>query len=99
MVVDRLTKMTHFAHAKTENDPNGTDALDTKAAGRLYIDYVFQHHGAPEYIVNDWGGQFISELAQAMMTLQKIKHQASTAYRPESDGQTKRINVFLEQYL
>ena len=47
----------------------------------------------------DWGFQFVAEFTRELYQLLGIKLWASTAYHPQSDGQTEHVNQELEQYL
>ena len=89
--VDRLTKMTHFCPITTN-----VTAEDT---AQLYLQYVFKHHGLSDDIVSDRGSQFTSRFATRLLHLCKIHSNKSTAFHPQSDDQTERVNQVLEQYL
>ena len=89
--VDRFTKMAHFCPTTTN--------VTSEGAAELYLRYVFKHHGLPTDIVSDRGTQFVSRFSQRLYELCKIKHNKSTAYHPQSDGQTERVNQVLEQFL
>lgn len=56
-------------------------------------------HGLPADIVSDRGKLFTSEFWRALCDLLRVKTNLSTAYHPETDGQTERVNQVLEQYL
>jgi len=56
-------------------------------------------HGTPTDIVSDRGKHFISRFWRSLCQLLGIKANLSTAYHPETDGQTERVNQILEQYL
>ena len=89
--VDRLTKMAHFCPTTTE--------VDSEATAQLYLQHVFKHHGLPDDIVSDRGPQFVSKFTTKLLESLNIKGNKSTAYHPQSDGQTERVNQVLEQYL
>lgn len=91
VVVDRLSKMRHFTPCK------GT--CDSEEAARLFVKYVWKLHGLPTTIVSDRGPQFVSEFWKHLTKRLQISATLSTAYHPETDGQTERMNAFLEQYL
>src|SRR5690606_21086339 len=91
VVVDRLTKMAHFIATTSDVDAEGT--------ARLFRDNVFRLHGLPRSIVSDRGTQFVNSFMRDLCKLLQIKQNLSTAYHPETDGQTERINQVLEQYL
>lgn len=91
VVVDRLTKMALFIPThKTLTSPQ---------LARLFIQHVFSKHGVPTDIVSDRGRHFISRFWADLCASLKIKSNLSTAYHPETDGQTERVNQILEQYL
>jgi hypothetical protein len=89
--VDRFTKMAHFCPTTTRISAEGT--------ADLYLRHVFKNHGLPRDIVSDRGPQFVSKFTRALLDLCDIKGNRSTAFHPESDGQTERVNQTLEQYL
>jgi len=91
VVYDRLSKMTHFV-ATTE----GTSA---EGLARLFRDNVWKLHGLPESVVSDRGPQFAAELTKELNKMLGIKTKLSTAFHPQTDGQTERMNQELEQYL
>ncbi|CEH12607.1 FOG: Transposon-encoded proteins with TYA, reverse transcriptase, integrase domains in various combinations [Ceraceosorus bombacis] len=91
VVVDRLTKYGVFIPCwKT------TNALDT---AQLFLERVFSQFGAPDTIVSDRGCQFVSSMWRTFVQLLNGSIALSTAYHPQTDGQTERLNQSLEQYL
>ncbi|PRP72850.1 hypothetical protein PROFUN_17121, partial [Planoprotostelium fungivorum] len=91
VVVDRFTKMSHFIPCK--------NTITSEEAAWLYVDRVFWLHGIPEKIVSDRGTQFTAEFWTSFWKQMGTKHSMSTAYHPQSDGQTERVNSVLNQYL
>ena len=91
VIVDRLTKMSVFL-------PTTVTATSRDLAD-LYITHVWSKHGTPNDIVSDRGSKFVSKFWKAVCKLLNIKQKLSTAYHPETDGQTERVNQTLEQYL
>ena len=91
VVVDRFTKMACFIACHNTVDANGT--------AQLFLDHVVCHHGLPTNIVSDRGSIFVSRFWKQLMHLLGIKVNLSTAYHPQTDGQTERVNQVLEQYL
>ena len=91
VVVDKLTKYAHFI-------PTTTDVTaDTTA--RLFFDNIFTYHGLPIKIVSDRDAKFISNFWQGLFALLGTKLAMSTAFHPQTDGQTERMNRTLEQML
>ena len=91
IIACRLTKMRHIIPCK------GTcDAEDT---ARYYLKEVWKLHGLPQTIVSDRGPQFVAEFWKKLTQQLSINALLSTAYHPETDGQTERLNAVLEQYL
>jgi len=91
VVVDRLTKMAHFIFCNSD--------ITAEETAQLYIDFVYKLHGLPVDLVSDRGPQFISSFWKTFWRLLSAKASLSTAFHPQTDGQTERTNQTLEQYL
>ena len=91
VVVDRFTKHAHFFAITTK--------FSSKDLAQLLYDRIYPLHGLPTQIISDRGVQFAAELFQDWCGLLGIKSTMSTAYHPQTDGQTERVNQSLEQYL
>ena len=91
VVVDRLTKMAHFIPCN--------ESMTSEDLAQLFLDKIFRLHGLPDSIISDRGSVFTSAFTQSLCRLLGIKHLKSTAYHPQTDGQTERVNQILEQYL
>ena len=91
VVVDRLTKMALFIPTHSNDD--------VPWLARHFLEHVFSKHGTPSDIVSDRGKHFVSRFWVLLCTLLGIQSNLSTAYHPETDGQTERTNQILEQYL
>lgn len=89
--VDRFTKMAHFAACKK--------AIDAEETAKLFMANVFKHHGLPQEIISDRGPQFIAGVWNSFFKALGTKVKLSTAYHPQTDGQSERTNQVLEQYL
>nr|GFA97092.1 hypothetical protein [Tanacetum cinerariifolium] len=91
VIVDRLTKSAHFLPIR-ENDP-----LDKLA--RLYLDRIVMKHGTPISIICDRDGRFTSNFWKTFQKALGTNLDMSTAYHPETDGQSKRTIQTLEDML
>lgn len=91
VVVDRFTKMARFI-------PTVITAT-SKDLAILMVKHIFTKHGIPDSIISDRGAKFVSKFWQRVCSSLGIDRKLSTAYHPETDGQTERINSVLEQYL
>ena len=89
--VDRLTKMVHFAAT--------TSDLDTMGYAQLFVSNVVRLHGLPSEIISDRGPQFSSKLWESICALLNVQIKMSSAYHPQTDGQTERANRVLEEML
>jgi len=91
VVCDRLSKMTHFVATM--------EGTSTEGLARLFRNNVWKLHGLPESVVSDRGPQFAAELMKELNRMLGIRTKLSTAFHPQTDGQTERMNQELEQYL
>jgi transposase InsO family protein len=91
VVVDRFSKEVEFIPCNKT-----TTALDT---ARLYLHNVWKNHGLPSSIVSDRGPQFASQVMRDLCKRLGIQPKLSTAFHPQTDGQTERMNRDLQQYL
>ncbi|KAI5117747.1 hypothetical protein M0805_004936 [Coniferiporia weirii] len=76
-----------------------TKMLDALGTAKLYHDNVYKCFGLPKRIISDRGPQFASQVFQTLCTRLGIKSKLSTAYHPQTDGQTERTNQEVEAYL
>ena len=91
VIVDRLTKVAHFLPVHT------TDKAQKYA--ELYIDRIVCLHGLPRTIVSDRGAQFVARFWEQLQESLGTKLIRSSAYHPQTDGQTERVNQILEDML
>ncbi|GJV39848.1 putative reverse transcriptase domain-containing protein [Tanacetum coccineum] len=91
VIVDRLTKSAHFLPIR-ENDP-----LDKLA--RLYLNRIVARHGIPASIICDRDGRFTSNFWRSFQKALGTNISMSTAYHPETDGQSERTIQTLEDML
>ena len=91
VVVDRFSKMAHFIPLSTDTP--------IKEIANIFLREVWRLHGLPSSVVSDRDSRFQSKFWLAVMELLKVDVRLSTAFHPQTDGQTERVNQILEQYL
>jgi len=91
VVIDQLTKMSHFIP--------GSKDLDAWQFANLVMKDIVRLHGLPHDIITDRGTLFTSDLWKETTGKLGIERRLSTAFHPQTDRQTKRTNAILEQYL
>ena len=91
VVVDRLTKSAHFIPIKTN--------YSSAVLAELYMSRIVCLHGVPKKIVSDRGTQFTSHFWQQLHEALGTHLNFSSAYHPQTDGQTERTNQILEDML
>ncbi|GJS86909.1 reverse transcriptase domain-containing protein [Tanacetum coccineum] len=91
VIVDRLTKSAHFLPIRED--------YKTEKLARIYINEIVARHGVPVSIISDRDGRFASHLWQALQEALGTKLHMSTAYHPETDGQSERTIQTLEDML
>ena len=91
VMVDRFTKMAHFAPcAKT---------ISAEATTDLFLKNVVRLHGVPDDVTSDRGPQFVSRFWRRLLQTLGTAVNLSSSHHPQTDGQTERVNQILEQYL
>ncbi|GJP82049.1 hypothetical protein CLOP_g12174, partial [Closterium sp. NIES-67] len=91
VVVDRLTKMAHFAPCRT--------TITAEETARLFISTVVRLHGIPAAIISDRDPKFTSKFWQDTWARYGTRLQFSSAYHPQTDDQTERTNQTMEQLI
>ncbi|GJW26300.1 putative reverse transcriptase domain-containing protein [Tanacetum coccineum] len=91
VIVDRLTKSTHFIPTKS------IDSMETLT--RLYIKEIISQHRVPISIISDRDSHFTSRFWQSMQNALGTQLDISTAYHPETDGHSERTIQTLEDML
>jgi hypothetical protein len=75
------------------------ETIDAEKTALLYATYVLPHYGLPKRIISDRDPRFTSSFTKELCKLLQIDQNISTAYHPQTDGQSERTNQWLEQYL
>ena len=91
VVVDSVGKRSHFVETVT--------TITAAGAANLYLRNVWKLHGLPRKVISDRGPQFVALFMKELFRLLGIEAASSTAYHPQTDGQTERVNQELEQFL
>ena len=73
--------------------------ITTEGVAQLFQKEIWPHEGIPKQIITDQGPQFVAQFTKELYQLLKITGAPSTAYHPQSDGQTERVNQEVEVYL
>ena len=91
VIVNRFSKMAHFVPCKK--------TITNEDMTKLFIDNIYRYHGLPDDIVSDRGPQFVSKFWQSLFKILQVEIKLSSAFHPQTDGQTEWVNQVLEQYL
>jgi len=95
VIADRFTKMIRLK-ATTMN-------ISLEGIAKIYQDDIWKLHGIPRKILSNKGLQFSSKFMEEFTKALGTKKQLSTAYHPQTDSQTERINqeigTFLRHYV
>ncbi|GKE02245.1 retrotransposon-related protein, partial [Tanacetum coccineum] len=91
VIVDRLSKYAHFI-------PMSHPYSATQVA-QVFLDNVYKLHGLPKTIISDRDKVFTSLFWKSLFKILKVELKMSSAYHPQTDGQTEAVNKTLECYL
>jgi hypothetical protein len=91
VAADRHTKHAHFVPS--------VSAVSAEGTVHLFHNHVWKHHGWAQKIITNQGTQFAAKFTCTLNQLLSMEMALSMAYHPQMDGQTKRINQELKQYL
>ncbi|GKB48131.1 putative reverse transcriptase domain-containing protein [Tanacetum coccineum] len=91
LIIDRLTKSAHFLPIKE------TDSMEKLM--RQYLKKVVSRHGVPVSIISDRDSKFMSHFWKSLNEALGTQLDMSTAYHPQTDGQSQRTIQTLEDML
>ena len=74
-------------------------SITSEDTAQLLLENLYKRFGLPDKIISDRGPQFASKAFLELLKLLGIKSALSTAYHPQTDGTTERVNQEIEAYL
>ena len=81
VIINELTKMMHYKLVKV--------TIDTPGVAKVIINVVVWHYGLPDSIMTNRGSLFTSKFWSSLCYFLGIKRRLSTAFHPQTDGQTE----------
>ena len=91
VIVDRLTKSAHFIPVKV--------TYNAEKLAKIYISEIIRLHGVPLSIISDRGTQFTYKFWKTLHAELGTRLDLSTAFHPQTDGQSERTIQVLEDML
>jgi transposase InsO family protein len=73
--------------------------ITAEGMAKLLLENLYKRFGLPDKIISDRGPQFASKAFVELLKLLGIRSALSTAYHPQTDGTTERVNQEIEAYL
>jgi len=92
VVIDCFTKMVHFIPLR-QAEKTAADLA------KIFAREIWKYHGTPTDIVSDRDSQFTSGTWKEFLRELGTRPRMSTAFHPQTDGQTERLNQTIEAYL
>ena len=89
--VDKLSKIAHFIATMT--------TITAEKTSRLFIDFMYKHHGLHSKLVSNQDIWFTSWFRVALCNVLGTNQAISTTFHPQTHGQTERVNKILEDML
>uniref|UniRef100_A0A224Z186 Tick transposon n=1 Tax=Rhipicephalus zambeziensis TaxID=60191 RepID=A0A224Z186_9ACAR len=90
VATDYLTR-----YAETRALPKGSAA----EVAKFFVENIVLRHGAPEVLITDRGTAFTADLTQAILRYSQTSHRRTTAYHPQTNGLTERLNKTIADML
>ncbi|MGH2510545.1 MAG: hypothetical protein ACRDHZ_24485, partial [Ktedonobacteraceae bacterium] len=91
VMVDKLSKMTHIVACN--------DTITARELADVFVREIVRYHGIPKALVSDRDPRFVSHFWEAVWSLLGTKLKRSTAFHPQTDGQTEEMNKTIETML
>ena len=91
VVIDRLSKESIFIPT--------TDTVTAAEVADIFVTHVFSKHGIPLHVSSDRGSEFTSHFFRSLGSLLRMRLHFTSGHHLSANGQVKRINSTLEQYL
>jgi transposase InsO family protein len=91
VIVDRFSKYSHFLALK--------HPFSALSVAKMFMQHVYRLHGLPTSIISDRDKIFLSTLWQELFRMADVQLKMSSAYHPQTDGQTERVNQCMETFL
>jgi len=91
VVVDKYSKFAHFIPLR--------HPYTALSVAKAYMDQVYKLHGMPSSLISDRDRVFTSNFWKELFGLAGVQLRMSSAYHPQTDGQTERVNQCMETYL
>ena len=91
VVVDKFSKFAHFVPL--------LHPFTAQQVAQVFLDHIYCLHGMPSHIISDHDRIFTSHFWKELFRLASTQLCMSSAYHPQSDGQTERVNQCLEAFL
>jgi hypothetical protein len=91
VIVDKFSKYTRLVPCR--------ESMSAAAVADLLHTHWFSDFGMPDQIISDRGSHFNNHFLSSIFRILSIRHSLSTAYHPQTDGQTERTNRTLEAML
>ena len=89
-VVDSVSKRVHFIPIHT--------TVTVEGVARLFFHHIWKLHDLPKRVVSDRGPHFVASFTKELYRLLGIWLSSSTAWYPQTDGQTEHVNQELDQF-
>jgi hypothetical protein len=90
VVVDRFSKATIVSPCRKD--------ITAEQTSQLYLNHVWRRTGLPHQVISDRGPQFASKVMRELWNKLGVKASLSTAFHPQTDGETERVNQEIEQF-